>query len=92
MTIRRPIVAGNWKMNTTVAEAVGLAASLRTVLRDGGPTEVVLFPPTVSLVSVHGVIHGTHLGLGARTSTLKPTGRILARFRSAWLEVPERPT
>ncbi len=66
MTIRRPIVAGNWKMNTTVAEAVALATSLRTVLRDSGPTEVVLCPPTVSLVSVHGVIHGTHLGLGAQ--------------------------
>ena len=66
MTNRRPIVAGNWKMNTTVAEAVALATSLRTVLHDVGPTEVVLCPPTVSLVSVHGVIHGTHLGLGAQ--------------------------
>ena len=66
MTNRRPIVAGNWKMNTTVAEAVALATSLRTVLHDVGPTEVVLCPPTVSLVSVHGVIHGTDLGLGAQ--------------------------
>ena len=43
--MRRPIVAGNWKMHGTLAEAVELASGVREVLGGFTGAEVVLCPP-----------------------------------------------
>ncbi|MCZ6891312.1 MAG: triose-phosphate isomerase [Chloroflexi bacterium] len=61
-----PLVAGNWKMNTTVTEAETLAASLRREL-DGLPgVEVALCPPFVSLERVARALEGSSLKVGAQ--------------------------
>jgi triosephosphate isomerase len=41
---RRPIVAGNWKMNTTLAEAVELTRALRDSVSDVDSVDRVLCP------------------------------------------------
>lgn len=63
---RRPIVAGNWKMHTTVAEADNLAAQIVAEVGDPGAVEVVLCPPFVSLTTVYQTLAGSPLGLGAQ--------------------------
>ncbi|MEE9198273.1 MAG: triose-phosphate isomerase [Dehalococcoidia bacterium] len=64
--MRTPLVAGNWKMNTTVAQARELAQALVKAL-DGIPgVEKVLCPPSISLVTVGEVIRGSSLKLGAQ--------------------------
>ncbi|HBV94094.1 MAG TPA: triose-phosphate isomerase, partial [Chloroflexi bacterium] len=67
MTARRPIhlVAGNWKMNTTVAEGLDLARAMRAEL-DGSRVEVELLPPFPHLVGVREVLQGSSLRLGAQ--------------------------
>ena len=67
MTPRRPtpLVAGNWKMNTTVGEGVDLARALRAEL-DGAEVEVELLPPFTHLVGVGEVLRGSRLRLGAQ--------------------------
>ena len=64
---RRPIVAGNWKMNLTAPEAAKLAADLVSML--GGRTrdrDVVICPPFTSLAAVQAVIEKSSIELGAQ--------------------------
>ena len=50
------MIVGNWKMNTTVAEAEELAAGIVEGLPHGEGVEVVVCPPFVSLVAVREVL------------------------------------
>ena len=61
-----PVVVGNWKMNTTVAEAVQLAHELKEALDSVSQVEKVICPPTISLEQVYGVIQGSSIKLGAQ--------------------------
>jgi triosephosphate isomerase len=63
--MRRRIVAGNWKMNKTIPEAVELARAVVDATR-GTETEVVVCPSYVCLVPVEAVVRGTHVALGAQ--------------------------
>lgn len=60
------MIAGNWKMNTTVSEAVALVNGIRPGLDEIGNVERVLCPPFVSLTSVGELIKGSTVKLGAQ--------------------------
>lgn len=64
--MRKNIVAGNWKMNTTLAEGVGLAKDVNEALKGFTPNcDVIIAVPFTHLASVNAVIDSTKLGLGA---------------------------
>lgn len=67
MTVRKPYIGGNWKMNTRRDDAVALAAAVAegasSVCTD---VEVVLFPPAPWLSAVSDTIGGTGIGLGGQ--------------------------
>ena len=46
------VVAGNWKMNTTVSEAAALAVEVRDGAAGVAGVDLVLCPPAISLVAV----------------------------------------
>jgi triosephosphate isomerase len=64
--MRTPIIAGNWKMHKTAAEAVLLAREIREAVTKIDKVEVVLCPPFTALSAVQDVIAGTKVGLGAQ--------------------------
>jgi len=64
--MRTPLVAGNWKMNKTVAEARDLVFKMSLKLREISGVEKVLCPPFPSLVAVSALLAGTDIGLGAQ--------------------------
>jgi len=64
--MRVPVIAGNWKMNTTVSEAMELVRTMRDGLEKIGNVEKVLCPPFVSLVSVGELIKDSSIKLGAQ--------------------------
>ncbi len=64
--MRLPLIAGNWKMNTTVSEAVALVKTMRDELNKISNVEKVLCPPFVSLVSVKELVKDTSIKLGAQ--------------------------
>lgn len=64
--MRLPLIAGNWKMNTTVAEAVALVRTMLPGLDRINNVERVLCPPFVSLASVKELLKGSTVGLGAQ--------------------------
>ncbi|MCK4545879.1 MAG: triose-phosphate isomerase [Candidatus Eisenbacteria sp.] len=63
---RRPIIAGNWKMHKTVAEAKALAEAVRRGMEAIGGVDVVLCPPFTSLAAVSSAISGSKVALGAQ--------------------------
>ena len=64
--MRKNIVAGNWKMNTTLQEGVALAKEVNEALKNQQPKcDVVICVPFTHLASVNQVIDPEKLGLGA---------------------------
>jgi triosephosphate isomerase len=72
--MRTPFIAGNWKMNTTVAEAERLVLELIDKLDRIESVEKVLCPPFVSLVSVGMMLDGTSIKLGAQNMYFEAGG------------------
>jgi triosephosphate isomerase (TIM) len=65
-TKRRPIIAGNWKMNKTTVEARDLTSKLIPLIAQIKERDIVLAPPFTALQSVAGVIKGTGIALSAQ--------------------------
>ena len=64
--MRKNIVAGNWKMNTTLTEGVELAKEVNEALKNVSPKcDVVICTPFTHLASVAAAIDSNKLGLGA---------------------------
>ena len=63
--MRRPIIAGNWKMNMTPSEARALVEELKPLVKDA-KCEVVVCPPYVDLSAVSELIKDSNIRLGAQ--------------------------
>jgi triosephosphate isomerase len=72
--IRRPLVAGNWKMNLNHLEAIALTQKIAFSLSEAQLTaaEVVILPPFVDLRSVQTLIDGDRMLLGYGAQDLSP--------------------
>jgi triosephosphate isomerase len=64
--MRRPILAGNWKMNMTIAEATDFVRSIRRGLNNVKGVDRVLCPPFTALAAVKDLLVATEIGLGAQ--------------------------
>ncbi|HUW23263.1 MAG TPA: triose-phosphate isomerase [bacterium] len=64
--MRKPIIAGNWKMNKLTSEAVELAREVKNKTGTIADREIVLCPPFTVLSSVKEVIKGSSIKLGAQ--------------------------
>ncbi|HEY8345347.1 MAG TPA: triose-phosphate isomerase, partial [Bacillota bacterium] len=64
--MRRPFIAGNWKMYKTASEARELVQGLRKALTDTKGVEVAVCPPFTALAQVAEELKGTEIKLGAQ--------------------------
>jgi triosephosphate isomerase len=72
--MRKKIIAGNWKMNKTVAEAVELANAIKRELADCNAVDVVLCPPFTALKSVSDVVSETMINVGSQNMSSEENG------------------
>ena len=63
---RIPVIAGNWKMNKTVDEAVELVKQLKTLISDVGGVEVIVAPPFTALSAVQKELKDSLIHLAAQ--------------------------
>jgi triosephosphate isomerase len=63
---RTSLVAGNWKMNKTVAEARELVAAISAKLREIANVEKVICPPFLAIPALASLLEGSGVGLGAQ--------------------------
>jgi len=72
--MRIPLVAGNWKMNTTLSEASALVKKMRPGLDRIDNVEKVICPPFVSLATIKELIKGSTIKLGAQNLYFEAKG------------------
>jgi len=66
VSARRPLIAGNWKMHETIAQARTLVRDLRALAWPQG-VDVAVAPPFTALAAVVGELAGSSIALGAQT-------------------------
>ncbi|MFH1624512.1 MAG: triose-phosphate isomerase, partial [Pseudomonadota bacterium] len=64
--MRRAVIAGNWKMNKTIREAVEFVSSLKNLVSDVTDTEVVVAPPFVAIYHVAREVEGSTIHVSAQ--------------------------
>ena len=64
--MRTPIIAGNWKLNKTISEAVELTTQLTDLVAAMNSVEIVVAPPFTALYAVSNVIKDSNIELAAQ--------------------------
>lgn len=62
----RPLIAGNWKMNTDLNQGVELVLKLRDLVKDGVEADMVVAPPFTAIHHLSHLLAGSRIELGAQ--------------------------
>ena len=85
--MRKKIVAGNWKMNTTVTEGVALAEAIVAKVNElPKGVQLVVAPPFTHLVPVAQVLKGSPVALSAQNCADQPKGAFTGEVAAAMLK------
>lgn len=84
--MRMKMVAGNWKMNKTVADARQLVAEFAPQVRDVSGVEVVLCPPFTALLAIKAMLEGTRIALGAQNLHWETAGAFTGEIAPAMVK------
>lgn len=84
--MRKPFIAGNWKMNTTVTEAVSIVEEMKQDLDSLSTVDCVLCPPFISLHSLSELTKGTRIDIGAQNMYFKEKGAFTGEISPAMLK------
>ncbi len=72
--MRKPIIAGNWKLHKTVAESLELANTLKTSLAGTTDTEIIIAPVFTALGKVAEALAGSNIAVAAQNCYPEATG------------------
>ena len=84
--MRRPIVAGNWKMHGTRADNARLIEELLGGHPDRAAAECLVFPPFVYLQEVGRLVRDTPIGLGAQSVCAEAQGAFTGEVSAGMLK------
>jgi len=82
---RRPLIAGNWKMNHGGLTAVELASGVATLTQAFDKVDVVVCPPYTAIAAVMGAIAGSRVEVGAQNMSPKQSGAYTGEISSPML-------
>ena len=85
-TVRKPIIAGNWKMHYGPVEARAFAQSLLTPLSYLRSVDRVLCPPAISIDAVKSVVAGSGIQVGAQNMYFEPRGAYTGEIAPTMLQ------
>jgi triosephosphate isomerase len=83
--MRRPLIAGNWKLHKTVAEALELVTTLKKDLTDVKDRDMVVAPAFTALASVAEALAGSPLALAAQNCYPQANGAFTGEVSPALL-------
>jgi triosephosphate isomerase len=83
---RKLIIAGNWKMNKTVAEALALVRSLKLELANVREVDMVICPPFTALAEVSRAVLESNLRLGAQNMSEHNFGAFTGEIAAGMLK------
>src|SRR5438876_287868 len=81
--MRKPVIAGNWKMYKTVGDSVATALALKPLVANANHCEVVIAPVFTALKTVADRLEGSNIGIAAQNCSTEPeegahTGEVAA--------------
>lgn len=82
---RKLLIAGNWKMNKTVAEALDLVQGLRRELAGVKEVDILVCPPFTALSEVSKAILDSNIRLGAQNMSENNAGAFTGEISAAML-------
>jgi len=82
---RKPLIAGNWKMYKTVAEALGLVNGIKKNLGGISGREALVCPPFTSLTAVAQILKDSNISLGAQNMHWEEKGAFTGEIAPAML-------
>jgi triosephosphate isomerase (TIM) len=80
-----PMVAGNWKMHTTVADGVALAEAVCAATSRTSGVEIAVLPPFTHLFALRSVLEGTGVLLGAQNVFWEESGAYTGEISASML-------
>lgn len=83
--MRKPLIAGNWKMNTTRETAVALARGVAEGASSHDAVDLLVCPPSVYLLPVRDALAGSSVLLGAQNMYHEPVGAFTGELSAAML-------
>mgnify|MGYP001209415465 CR=1 FL=1 len=84
--MRRAYIAGNWKMNCTIAEAVSLAEQLVARLPGDANADVAVIPPFLAIAAVRKALAGSPIAIGAQDVYFEKNGAFTGEISTAMLK------
>ena len=81
---RTPIIAGNWKMNNTIAQGVELVKALAPLVKDAA-VDVVVCPTATALSAVAAAVKGTNIHVGAQNVHWEAKGAFTGEISTGML-------
>lgn len=73
-SVRKAVIAGNWKMNKTPAQTLELVNELVSMVQDKNGCDIVICPPFVDLANALSAVKGTNIKVGAQNVHFEPSG------------------
>jgi len=86
VSARKPMIAGNWKLNKTIREAIELVTLLKRQLCDIQSTEVVVCPPYTALSDVAEIVAESDIQLGAQDLYWEEKGAFTGEISGAMIK------
>jgi triosephosphate isomerase (TIM) len=83
---RKLVIAGNWKMNKTAAEALDLVQGLKRELASVKEVDIIVCPPFTALESVSKAILDSNIRLGAQNMSEHASGAYTGEIAAAMLK------
>src|SRR5688572_22773054 len=85
MSIRKKLIAGNWKMNKTSADGVTLTREIVTAVGKQSDVEVVVCPPFTAIESAGKALEGSNVKLGAQNMHHEASGAFTGEISAPML-------
>lgn len=84
--MRKPFIAGNWKMNKTIKESVELVNDLKRELSDVEEVDIVICPVFTALSEVSDLTIDSNIGLGAQNVYWQESGAFTGEIAPSMLK------
>ena len=84
--MRKPVLAANWKMHKTVADATAFTTAFLPLVAGVDDAEIVIAPPFTALAAVAGACRGSNVAVAAQNVHWEPQGAFTGEVSPAMLQ------
>lgn len=84
--MRKPYIAGNWKMNTTLTEGIQLCENICNLVTNISTTDIAIFPPSTHLATLKAQIKNTQIQIGSQNISDQKEGAFTGEISAKMIQ------